>query len=266
MESSGLCLRRVVDTATSLRMSGWHRFANPTRFSRLSARILPWALALTVVLFAIGLYLALVGSPPDARQKDTVRIMYVHVPAAWMALATYVLMAMFSGMGFIWKHPLADIAAKNCAPLGAGFTLLALVSGALWGAPMWGTWWEWGDARLTSVLILFFLYLGHIALSHAFDDAARGAKAAALLALVGVVNLPVIKFSVDWWSTLHQPASVLRIGGPTIHSSMLTPLLLMAAAFFGYFLCLLILRARGELAARKLRAMQLLAAEERLVA
>ena len=237
--------------------------ANPTRFLKIANAVLPTVWAITIALFAVGLYGALVTAPPDYQQGETVRIMYVHVPAAWMALMSYASLAVFALLLLVWKHPLADVLAKAAAPIGAGFTLIALATGSLWGKPTWGTWWAWGDARLTSVLVLFFFYLGHMALTHAFDDATRGARAAAVLALVGVVNLPVVKFSVDWWSTLHQPASVSRFGGSAIDPAMLTPLLLMAGAFLGYFLCLLILRARAELARRKLRALQLLAAERR---
>ena len=235
--------------------------ANPARFLRIANAVLPWLGALTALLFASGLYYAFFASPPDYQQGDSVRIMYIHVPAAWMALMAYASLAAFAFLLLVWKHPLAEVLAKAAAPVGAGFTLIALATGSLWGKPTWGTWWAWGDARLTSVLVLFFFYLGHIALTHAFDDASRGARAAAVLALIGVVNLPVVKFSVDWWSTLHQPASISRIGAPAIDPAMLTPLLLMAGAFLGYFLCLLLLRARAELARRKLRALQLLAAE-----
>ena len=235
--------------------------ANPARFLRIANALLPWLSLITLGLFAAGLYYAFFASPPDYQQGDSVRIMYIHVPAAWMALMTYASLAIFALLLLVWKHPLAEVLAKSAAPIGAGFTLIALATGSLWGKPTWGTWWAWGDARLTSVLVLFFFYLGHMALTHAFDDATRGARAAALLALVGVVNLPVVKFSVDWWSTLHQPASISRIGGSAIDPSMLTPLLLMAGAFLGYFLYLLILRARAELARRKLRSLQLLAAE-----
>jgi len=234
--------------------------ANPHRFMRFASAVLPWVAGVTVILFGLGLYFAIFASPPDYQQGDSVRIMYVHVPAAWMAMMVYGLLALFAAASLIWRHPLADVMAKAAAPIGAGFTLIALVTGSLWGEPTWGTWWKW-DARLTSVLVLFFFYLGHMALTHAFDDATRSARAAAVLALVGVVNLPVVKFSVDWWSALHQPASISRIGGSAIDPSMLTPLLLMAGAFLGYFLCLLILRARAELARRKLRVLQLLAAE-----
>ncbi len=232
-------------------MSRLHQFANPMRFARLSQAILPWAIGLTVVLMAIGLYWGLVVSPVDYQQGDTVRIMYVHVPAAWMAMFTYVFMAAASAAGLIWRHPLADIAAKSAAPIGAGFTFLALVTGALWGQPMWGTWWVW-DGRLTSVLILFFLYLGYMALWQAYDEPAKASRAAAILALVGVVNVPIIHYSVEWWNTLHQPASVLKIGGPSIDPSMLWPLLIMALAFNAYFVVVLLWRMRSEILARRI--------------
>ena len=237
-------------------MTGMHRFASPARFLRLSAAILPWSSGLAVVLIAAGLYLGLFVAPADYRQGESVRIMFVHVPSAWMALSVYTFMAAASAVGLVWKHPLADLAAKAAAPVGASFTVIALVTGALWGEPMWGTWWVW-DARLTSVLILLFLYLGYMALWQALDDPARAAKAAAILALVGFVNVPIIHFSVEWWSTLHQPASVFRVGGPTIHGSMLVPLLLMGAGFAAYFVSLLILRLRSEIVARKVRGLRL---------
>ena len=237
-----------------------HRFANPARFMRLSDRLIPWCAALTVVTLAIGLWGALFAAPPDYQQGEAVRIMFVHVPAAWMASLTYFLMALASAVAFVWRHPLADIAAQAAAPLGAGFTLVCLVTGSLWGEPMWGTWWVW-DARLTSVLVLFFLYLGYIALVHAFDDPTRGSRAGAVLAMVGIVNLPIIKFSVDWWNTLHQPASVFRMGGPTIAGSMLWPLLVMAVAFMFYFATLLMLRMRSAILNARLRAARLGTAE-----
>ncbi|HJO72901.1 MAG: heme ABC transporter permease [Rhodospirillales bacterium] len=232
-----------------------HRFANPARFMRLSAALMPWTAALTTVLMATGFYLALAGSPADYQQGETVRIMYVHVPAAWMALFCYACLAAASAVAIIWKHPLSDLAAKATAPVGACFTFLALVTGSLWGKPMWGTWWVW-DARLTSVLILFFLYLGYMALRGAFDSPARGARAAAILALVGFVNVPIIKFSVDWWNTLHQPTSVFKMDGPAIHPSMLAPLLVMALAYTAFYLWVLLLRVRGEIAASKIRAIR----------
>jgi heme exporter protein C len=233
-----------------------HRFANPARFRRLSAAILPWSTGATLVLLAAGLYLALFASPADYQQGETVRIMYVHVPAAWMALFVYVSMAAAAAAGFVWRHPLADLFAKAAAPVGAGFTAVCLVTGSLWGEPMWGTWWVW-DARLTSVLVLFFLYLGYMALVNAFDDPTRGTRAGAILLLVGAVNVPVIKFSVDWWNTLHQPASVVRLGGPTIDPSMLWPLLVMALAFKAYFVTVVLLRLRSEVAQRKIQLLRL---------
>jgi heme exporter protein C len=233
-----------------------HRFANPARFMRLSAAILPWLAAATAASLGPGLYLALFVAPADYQQGEAVRIMFVHVPAAWMASFVYALLVLASAVALVWRHPLADVAAASAAPLGAGFTLLCLVTGSLWGEPMWGTWWVW-DARLTSVLVLFFLYLGYIALVNAFDEPVRGARAGAILALVGIVNLPIIKFSVDWWNTLHQPASVFRLGGPTIDASMLWPLLVMALGFTLFFATLLLIRMRTALIAAKIRALRL---------
>ena len=242
-----------------------HRFANPARFMRLSATLMPWCALGAAILIGLGIYLALFVVPPDYQQGDDVRIMYVHVPAAWMASFVYALMAVASGIAIIWRHPLADIAAQSAAPLGAGFTLVCLVTGSLWGARMWGTWWVW-DARLTSVLVLFFLYLGYIALVNAFDEPGRGARAGAILALVGVVNLPIIKFSVDWWNTLHQPASVFRLGAPTIAASMLWPLLIMALGFLLFFAALLMLRMRTALIAAKVRALRMAEVERHAAA
>ena len=238
----------------------FHRFANPARFMAVAAMILPWMTALAAGLLLVGLYFALLASPADYQQGETVRIMYVHVPAAWMALFVYVAMAAASASFLIWRHPLADIFAQAAAPLGATFTAAALITGSLWGKPMWGTWWVW-DARLTSMLILLFLYLGYIALSQAFDNRERGARAAAVLALVGVINVPIIKFSVDWWNTLHQPASVIKMSGPAIDPSMLLPLLLMAAGMKAYFLVVVILRMRARLLSRRVQVLKLLAAE-----
>ncbi|MEO0034772.1 MAG: hypothetical protein RLZZ501_795 [Pseudomonadota bacterium] len=233
-----------------------HRYANPARFLRLAKAILPYSSGLAILLIGSGLWFSLVGSPADYQQGDSMRIMYVHVPSAWMGMVCYVAMAVLSAIALIWKHPLADLLARATAPVGAAFTLLCLVSGSLWGKPMWGTWWVW-DARLTSMLILLFLYFGYIALVDAFDDPERGAKAGAILALVGAVNIPVIKFSVDWWNTLHQPASVVKIGGPAIDPSMLLPLLLMAFGFKAYWVTVLLLRGRAEIAAQKIRVLRL---------
>jgi heme exporter protein C len=233
-----------------------HRFANPLRYQRIADAVLPWAAALAVVLTVLGLYLALLVAPPDYQQGEAYRIMFVHVPAAWMALMVYAMMAAASVIGLVWRHPLAEVAARAAAPIGAAFTAIALITGSLWGKPMWGTFWVW-DARLTSVLILLFLYLGYIALHHAFDDPARGARAASILCLAGSVNLPIIKFSVDWWNTLHQPSSILRMDGPAIHTSMLWPLLVMGLAFLCYFVAVHILRTRAELAERRIRNLRL---------
>lgn len=232
-----------------------HRYANPARFQRLSRAVFPWTAGLTVGFLALGLWYALFDSPPDYQQGEAVRIMYIHVPAAWMASFVYVGVAIASAVLLIWKHPLAELAARAMAPVGASFTAVCLITGSLWGEPMWGTWWVW-DARLTSVLVLFFLYLGYIALANAFDDPTRGGRAAAILALVGVINVPIIKFSVDWWNTLHQPASIIRMSGPTIDPSMLRPLLLMIAGFTFYFLTVTLVRIRAEILARRLRALQ----------
>ncbi|MCA8928983.1 MAG: heme ABC transporter permease [Alphaproteobacteria bacterium] len=233
-----------------------HRFANPARFLRLARALQPWLLAVTLPCLVAGLYYGLFNSPIDYQQKDTVRIMYVHVPAAWTAMFGYAMLAVASAIGLIWKHPLADLAGKAVAPIGAGFTAIALATGSLWGKPTWGTWWVW-DARLTSVVVLLFLYLGYIAIWNAFEQPQRAAKAAAVLALVGIVNLPIIKFSVDWWNTLHQPASITRMGASAIDPAMLTPLLLMAGAYMGLFLLLFLLRMRVELAERRVAALQL---------
>jgi heme exporter protein C len=220
---------------------------------RLSRLLLPWTGGLTAVLLAVGLVLALFVAPPDYQQGESVRIMFIHVPAAWMASFVYVVMALASAVALIWRHPLAEVAAQEAAPIGAAFTFICLVTGSLWGKPMWGTWWVW-DARLTSVLVLFFLYLGYLALVNAFDDPTRGARPGAILALVGVVNLPIIKFSVDWWNTLHQPASVMRLDGPTIDVSILVPLVVMAVAFTLFFVAVLLIRMRAAIIQRKAQA------------
>ena len=236
--------------------------ANPARFMRVSGVVLPFLAVATVLVLAVGLYQALVVAPPDYQQGESVRIMFVHVPAAWMALLVYLVVAVSSAVALVWRHPLAEIAAQAAAPLGAAFTLVCLVTGSLWGRPMWGTWWAW-DARMTSVLVLFFLYLGYIALVNAFDDMGRGARAGSVLALVGVVNLPIIKFSVDWWNTLHQSESVFRMGGPTIDVSMLIPLLVMAVGYILLFATLLMIRMRTALNERKARALRLAAPARR---
>jgi heme exporter protein C len=237
-------------------MADLHFLANPARFRRFSQRVMPSLSFATVLALLVGLYFALVQSPPDYQQGETVRIMFVHVPSAWLSMAGYGLLAVLGASLLVWRHPLAALMARAAAPVGACFALVCLLTGSLWGRPMWGTYWVW-DARLTSMLLLFFLYLGHIALSRAYDDPDRGDRAAAILALVGAINLPIIKFSVDWWNTLHQPASVLRIGGPTIALSMLAPLLVMATGFLLFFLALLMLRMRTALNERRALALRL---------
>ena len=235
-------------------MKAIYEYANPARFESLAKRLFVPLAGIAILLGMTGLYFGLYASPPDYQQLDSVRIMYVHVPAAWMSMFCYVYMASASAIGYIWKHPIADVAAKETAPIGAGFTILALVTGSLWGKPMWGAWWVW-DARLTSVLVLLFLYLGYIALWQAIADKARAARLAAILAMVGVINVPIIKFSVDWWNSLHQPASIVRMDGPTIHGSMLLPLFLMIGAYMIGFLAMLIAAMLNEFMARRLSRM-----------
>lgn len=234
----------------------FNRLANPTRFLALSGAVLPWLTGLTVALLLVGLYLAFFVAPEDYQQGQTVKIMYIHVPFAWIAMMGYLVITVASIGSLIWRHPLADVAAKAAAPIGACFTLLALVTGSLWGKPMWGTYWVW-DARLTSVLLLLFLYLGLMALWQAIEEPSRAGRAAAILALVGSVNIPVIKFSVDWWNTLHQPASVARLDGPAIHPSILLPLLVMAAAFTFLFFVLHLMAMRTEILRRRVQVLRL---------
>jgi heme exporter protein C len=234
--------------------------ANPTRFLSLVDRVIPWLTGLTLLLLGVGLYLALFVAPPDYQQGETVRIMFIHVPAAWLAMFGYTLIALASLGSLIWRHPLADVAAKTAAPIGATFTFVALVTGSLWGKPMWGTYWVW-DARLTSVLVLFLLYLGLIALWQAIEEPGRAGRAAAVLALVGFINVPIIKFSVDWWNTLHQPASVFRLGKPTIDASLLTPLLVMALGFTLLFVLLHLIAMRAEILRRRVHSLRQAAVE-----
>ena len=236
--------------------------ANPTRFLKLANAVLPTVWALTVLLLAIGLYGALFTSPPDYQQGETVRIMFVHVPAAWMALFVYSVMALASAMALIFRHPLADAAAKTAAPIGAVFCFLALATGSLWGKPMWGAWWVW-DARLTSMFVLFLLYIGYMAIWAAIDEPQRAAQVARIVALAGFVNVPIVKFSVDWWNSLHQPASVFRAGGPAIDKSMLWPLLVMGLAYTFLFLGLHLTSIRAEIAARRIRQIHIAEIGER---
>jgi heme exporter protein C len=229
--------------------------ANPTRFLTLAARALPWLAAITVALLAVGLYLS-AAAPDDYQQGATVKIMFIHVPNAWLSMFVWGIMSVASFGTLVWRHPLADVAAKAAAPIGASFTFLALVTGSLWGRPMWGTYWEW-DARLTSVLILFLMYLGLIALWRAVEDPTRAGRAAAVLTLVGAINIPIIKFSVDWWNTLHQPASVMRMGGSTLDKAFLIPLLVMAIAFSFLFVTLHVAAMRNEILRRRVRSLQM---------
>ena len=233
--------------------------ANPTRFLSFSARALPWLGGATAILLAAGLYLAFFVAPPDYQQGDSVRIMFIHVPSAWLSMAGYGLMAVAAVGTLVWRHPLADVTQKAAAPIGAAFTFLALLTGSIWGKPMWGTWWVW-DARLTSELVLLLVYLGLIALWQAVEDPGKAARAAAILTLVGTVNLPIIKFSVDWWNTLHQPASVFRVDGPTIDASLLTPLLVMAIGMTLLYFVLLLMAMRNEILRRRVRTLELTAA------
>src|SRR5438105_3703135 len=233
--------------------------ANPTRFLSLVDRLLPWLAAATLVIFAFGLNQALFVAPDDYQQGATVKIMFIHVPAAMLGMFTWGLMSVAALGTLVWRHPLADVAAKTAAPIGAAFTLLCLVTGSLWGRPMWGTYWVW-DARLTSVLILFLMYLGVIALWRTVDDPSRAGRASAILTLTGAINLPIIKFSVDWWNTLHQPASVVRIGGSTIYPTILVPLIVMAIAFTLLFLTLHLAAMRNEVIRRPVRSIMLLQA------
>jgi heme exporter protein C len=233
--------------------------ANPSRFLALVGRLLPWLAAATLVVFAFGINQAVIA-PDDYQQGATAQIMYIHVPSAWLAMGCWTVMTIAALGTLVWRHPLADVAAKAAAPIGAAFTLMCLVTGSLWGRPMWGTYWVW-DARLTSVLVLFLMYLGVIALWRTIDEPARAARAAAVLTLVGAVNLPIVKFSVDWWNTLHQPASVMRLGTPAIDPAILRPLLIMGVAYLLLFLTLHLAAMRNEIMRRRVRIMLMMQAD-----
>lgn len=235
--------------------------ANPERFMRFTRPVTPGLWALAAVLLAIGTWLSFTA-PEDYQQGDTVRIMFVHVPAATLGLMAYAALGVSSFFALVFRHPLADAAARAAAVPGAAFTALALVTGSLWGKPMWGAWWAWGDARLMSVLILFLFYLGYIALRSAIDDEVRAGRAAAVLGLVGLINLPIVKFSVDWWNTLHQPASLLRMGGPSMSEAFLTPLLTMIAAYAALFGALWLTAIRTEVTRRRVLTLRARAALE----
>jgi len=231
----------------------YHRLGSPQYFYDISTRFLPWLVAVSVLLCGFGLIQALLFAPQDYQQGQTFRIIYIHVPAASLALSAYLMMALSAAIGLIWKMKMAEIIAKVCAPIGASFTFIALVTGAIWGKPTWGTWWIW-DARLTSMLILFFLYLGIMSLHAAIQNTQTAAKSTAILALVGVVNLPIIKYSVEWWNTLHQPATFKFMQKPAMPADMWIPLLIMMLGFYCLFAVLVILRARCEIIDRERRS------------
>ncbi|HEY7458626.1 MAG TPA: heme ABC transporter permease [Xanthobacteraceae bacterium] len=238
----------------------FYELANPHRFTALARWLVPALALAAAVLLALGFVLGF-RAPADYQQGETMRIMYIHVPSAWLAIGIYTLMAISALGTLVWRHPLADVAAKSAAPIGAAFCLMTLLTGALWGRPMWGAYWVW-DARLTSVLVLFLIYLGILALWRAIDEPGQAGRAVAILTLVGFINVPIVKFSVDWWNTLHQPASVFRLGGPTIHPAILTPLLITAAGFGALFLALLVAAMRNEILRRRIRTLRLLASAE----
>tara|TARA_B100001741_G_scaffold32366_1_gene23121 strand:+ start:29 stop:769 length:741 start_codon:yes stop_codon:yes gene_type:complete len=230
--------------------------ANPNRFNRITEKIQPYILLIAIISLISGLYFGLFDSPKDYQQGDAVRIMYVHVPSAWLASFLYFSLAISCVFYLVWKHPLADLVSSSIAPIGALFSALTLVTGSLWGKPMWGTWWVW-DARLTSMLVLFFFYLSYILLSNAFERKIDGSKTASVLAIVGLINLPIVKFSVDWWHTLHQPASIIKIGGPSIDDKMLLPLILMIFALSFFSLYMIILNVKTKLIEKKCEALLL---------
>ncbi len=229
-----------------------NKLASPRNFYRLAGKLTPWLGGASLILLAVGLYGGLVLAPQDYQQGDSFRIIYIHVPSAWLSMFGYAFMAVSGAIGLIWRIKLAEAIAASVAPIGASFAFLALVTGSLWGKPMWGTWWVW-DARLTSTLILFFLYLGVIALNAAIEDKRNAARASAVLAIVGVVNIPIIVYSVEWWNTLHQKAtiSIMKMQAPSIHIDMLIPLLIMALAFQLFFFTVVLMRTRGELLDRE---------------
>jgi heme exporter protein C len=231
----------------------FHKLSSPPHFYRIAGRLIPWFAVPAALLIAAGIYGGLVRAPADYQQGDAFRIIYVHVPSAWLSLMCYTTMAVAAAVGLIWRIKLAHALAAATAPIGASFTLLALATGSIWGKPMWGTWWTW-DPRLTSELILFFLYLGYQALRSAFDDLTRADRASAVLALVGIVNVPIIHFSVTWWNSLHQGSTVLRKGGPAMPMSMLGPLLLCALGFTLLYAALACVRVRAEVLVRERNA------------
>ncbi|MGH8194141.1 MAG: heme ABC transporter permease [Woeseiaceae bacterium] len=231
-----------------------HKLASPPHFYAQAAKLIPWFASCGLLAIGYGSIAGLFWAPPDYQQGDAFRIIYVHVPSAYLSMLAYIIMAVAAGIGLIWRMKLSYAVAAAVAPLGAWFTFLALLTGSIWGRPMWGTWWEWGDPRLTSELILLFLYLGFMALRSAIDDTAKADRAGAVLAMVGAVNVPIIHFSVEWWSSLHQGPTLVRAGGPAITGSMLYPLLAMIAGFTLLFTALLLARVRSEVLVREGRA------------
>jgi heme exporter protein C len=227
-----------------------HKFGSPPFFYKFAGKVIPWVGWVCLGLLLAGLWGGLVQAPPDYQQGDSYRIIFIHVPSAWMSLFVYMVMAGAGAVALIWRMKLAEATVVACAPIGASFTFLALVTGSIWGKPMWGTWWVW-DARLTSELLLLFLYLGVMALQSAFDDRRTASRASAVLALVGVVNIPIIHYSVEWWNTLHQGPTVTKLDAPSIHVSMLLPLLIMAVAFTLFFVATMLMRVRCELVERE---------------
>ncbi len=228
----------------------FHKFSSPKYFYEWSGKWIPWFAALTIILMAIGLYWGLVVAPTDYQQGESYRIIFIHVPAAWMSMFVYVVMASAGFVALVWKTKLSEVMVLECAYIGAVFTALALITGMLWGKPTWGTYWQW-DARLTSELVLLFLYLGVIAIQSAIEDPRTGAKAASLLAIVGVINIPIIHYSVVWWNSLHQPNMEIVSETPSMHPSMLYPLLVMAVAFKVYFGWILFIRLRNGILSRE---------------
>ena len=228
-----------------------NQFVNPGFLVNYIKPLTPWSGGISIILLLVGLWFSLYQSPIDYQPGHAVRIMYIHVPSAWMSMGIYSFIALSSFFGLIYGHITAFTLAKAAAPIGATFTAICLISGSAWGKPMWGTWWVW-DARLTSVLILFFFYIGYIVFSKSFNDFSKGEKFSSILAIIGLVNLPIIKFSVDYWNTLHQPASISKFGAPSIHIDMLIPLLIMFLAFIFIFIHLLMIRFQLELNNRRL--------------
>ena len=247
-------------TDTIKRASGLTALANPTRFLALVKAVLPYLTCVTLVLLIVGLWMGF-SVPDDYQQGRTMRIMFVHVPAVWMAMGAYMVMVSGALGVLVWRHPLADVAARAAAPIGAAFTFLGLATGSIWGRPMWGTWWVW-DARLTSFLVLLIIYLGLIALWNSIEEPARSARMAAIVVLVGALNIPVIRFSVEWFTTLHQGPSVLRAGGPSLDPQFLYPLLIMGLAFLFVFATLHFMAMRNEILRRQIRTLQRLAARQ----